>query len=103
MSEAAPGEPVHGAGEDIPGTPGPFPYGLISVGFAAASIMFAMLWYLSDTTLRVWPLYVFACIGWLVMGVTALIYGQWKGPLLGLVVIVVPWIAISVLMANAFS
>ncbi|MCW3846728.1 hypothetical protein OF829_05715 [Sphingomonas sp. LB-2] len=96
-------ERTHGAGEDIPGTPGPFPFGLIAFAFAGVSAMLAAMLFFAGGAAPVWPLCVFAAIGWAVFGVTALFHGQWKGPLLGLPVMIAPWIAMYVLIMRAFA
>ena len=95
-------ERSYGAGEDIPGTPGPFPFGLLSFGLAMASAMIASVMLFAGLGVPL-VLALAPAVGWLLFGLAGLMQGAWKGFLLGLPVLLAPWVALFVLIANAFA
>jgi hypothetical protein len=90
------GERSYGAGEDIPGTPGPFPYDLVAFGCAAGSAT------LATVTLFVGLPFILSlapALGWLLFGVAGLFQGAWKGFLIGLPILLAPWVVFFIVVA----
>jgi hypothetical protein len=91
-------EPSYGAGEDIPGTPGPFPFGLVAgaAGFAALVTGLAALFAEPLVTYAYW----FTSLDWLALSVLAVVRGnQGKGIWLGGVAVLAP-LAASVILGS---
>jgi len=79
-------EPTYGAGEDIPGTPRPFPFGLVSIGFGLIALTSAIVTF--GTGSAAWfplsvggfsALYWFMLAGCFVSAAVAFHRGQWWG------------------------
>ncbi len=94
-------EPSYGAGEDIPGTPAPFPYWLTSLASAIASAMFSTVTLFSGFGLPL-VLALIPAVAWLMFGLTGLMHGAWKGLLLGLPLVLAPWILAAMLAHGSF-
>lgn len=92
-------EETYPAGEDVPGTPASFPFGLVSFGFACFSAMLAALWlFVGFGPSVILPLAAGA--GWLGCGLFGLAHDAWKGFAAGLIVVLAPWI-LSILLVGA--
>ena len=95
-------EPSHGAGEDIPGTPGPFPFDLIAAcaGFAACLLGLVALFAEPLATFGYW----FACLDWVVISLLAIARGQQgKGIWLGCIGVLAPLVTSVILGGNVLT
>jgi len=79
-------EQTYGAGEDIPGTPPQFPFGLVSNAFAAVAILSVLITIFTETNswfpIALWGLpglYWLAALTSLVAGTVALTRKPWRG------------------------
>jgi len=92
-------EPTYGAGEDIPGTPAPFPFVLASLASAVASAMLSTVALFGGFGVPL-VLALIPAVAWLLLGATRLMDGAWKGFVLGLPLVLAPWL-LAVMLAHA--
>ncbi|MES2443572.1 MAG: hypothetical protein V4574_12145 [Pseudomonadota bacterium] len=88
----------YGAGEDIPGTPGPFPFDLLAglCGFAALLLGLVAMFAEPLATFGYW----FTCLDWLVLSLFAILRGERsRGIWLGSIGVLAP-LATSVILGS---
>ena len=98
MSESDPAERTYGAGEDIPGTPGPFPFGTLSLGAAlialsagiCAMVLLPPGWDPEPFFMTMVGIWAFFALDWLILGALALWRGQARLFGLGLIAVLAP-------------
>ena len=95
-------ERSYGAGEDIPGTPGPFPFDLLA-GFAGVAALLLGLAAMFAEPLVTYA-YWFACLDWLVLSLFAIARGeQGKGIWLGCIGVLAPLATCVILGSNVLT
>lgn len=95
-------ERSYGAGEDIPGTPRPFPFDLLaaSAGVAALLLGLVALFAAPLVTFGYW----FACVDWLVLSLFAVSRGeQGKGIWAGSIGVLAPLVTSVILGSNVLT
>ena len=95
-------EPTYAAGEDIPGTPGPFPFGLLAAVAGVAALLLGLIAMFAEPLVTY--AYWFACLDWLVLSLFAIVRGESaKGIWLGCIGVLAPLATCVILGSNVLT
>lgn len=95
-------ERSYGAGEDIPGTPGPFPFELLAAMAGVAALLLGLIAMFAEPLVTY--AYWFACLDWLVLSLFAIVRGESaKGIWLGCIGVLAPLATCVILGSNVLT